>query len=103
VSLEYDPSFLKSVLRRATAEIQMGNLADAAVDLRHFLKYEPKLWKAIDLMRKIVEPTSMTDLMRFSFVGHCLRRGLSKIDFHPNRVNFSKAKFGQFLIRVTVS
>jgi hypothetical protein len=53
-SLEHDPLFLKSVLRRATAKIQMGNLADAAVDLRHFLRFEPNLSKAIEMMRKIV-------------------------------------------------
>lgn len=94
---------MKSVLRRATAEIGLEKFADAAVDLRYFLKFEPKLWKAIDMMRKIVEPTPMSDLMRFTFVGHRLRRALSKIDYHPNRVGPGELGFRKSLLNVTVS
>jgi hypothetical protein len=103
LSLSHDPSFLKSVLRRATAKIELEKFAEAAVDLRHFLKFEPKLSKAIEMMRKIVEPTPMTDLMRFSFIGHRLCRALSKIDYSPSRLGVSQFKFRQSLINVTAS
>jgi hypothetical protein len=103
LSLDHDPTFLKSVLRRATAQFEAGKFTDAAVDVRHFLKFEPKISKAIDLMRKIVEPGPMTDLMRFSFVGHHLRRVLSKFDSHPTGMYFSKKMLSHNLLRVSVS
>jgi hypothetical protein len=45
----------------------------------------------------------MSDLMGFAFVGHRLRRGLSKFDHHPSRLGVSQFKFRQLLLRVTVS
>lgn len=105
LSLTHNQLFFKSILRRAVAYFELGKLIDSVVDLRNFLKSEPINPKAIEVIRKIIEPISMSDSMRFAFVGHYLRRGLTKIEYHTSlsRLEASKLIFCPKLLRVTVS
>jgi hypothetical protein len=99
LSLSYDPTFRKSIFRRAIANFELRRVSSAIVDLRHFLKLDSKNTEAIGFMRRITGPKPMSNLMRFAFVGHFLRRALSKFNEDP----ICNADFRKLLLRITAS
>jgi hypothetical protein len=72
--LRHDPDFKKSILRKATANIELGNNPEAVKDLRKMLKLEP-INKTVRLsMAKVSQHTQMSTNLAESFTGHYLRR-----------------------------
>jgi hypothetical protein len=103
LSLSYDSSFRKSLLRRAIAQFELKCFDDAIVDLRVFFKLESKNPRAIEMMRKMTGSESTSEIIRSTFVGHCLRRALKRVDNRPGGYEANRYNFFVSLLRVTVS
>jgi hypothetical protein len=96
----YDPTFAKSILRRAVAKFELRYLDEAIADLRKFFKYDSKHPKALDLMRQMTGAETMPNFFRSVFAGHRLRRAIS-----CGHVNFDLSthkKFRLAMLRIMV-
>jgi len=100
-SLEHDPGFNKSLLRRGIAHVESNKHEEATDDLRSFLRMEPKNQQAVNYLRRVFSFAKSSDVLRKSFIGHYLRRAVIKsnpmlIHFYHNPV------FVKNLFRLTV-
>ena len=78
-SLQLDPTFKKSLLRRAFSNIELGNHEDALEDLRVIIKSEPNNQAVHAGMRRCIQtPASMDEHFRSSLVKHVFRRKLGE-------------------------
>jgi len=77
-SLEHDPGFKKSLLRRGIAHVESNKHEEATDDLRSFLRMEPKNQQAVNYLRRVFPFAKLSDALRKSFIGHYLRRELIK-------------------------
>jgi len=75
-ALEFDPTSIKCLFHRATANLKLDKIKEAAVDLRKVLSLDPPHSEANSLLREIVPPTKIEKPLRSVFVGHYLRRPL---------------------------
>jgi len=75
-ALEFDPTSIKCLFHRATANLKLDTIKEAAVDLRKVLSLDPHHSEANSLLREIVPPTKIEKPLRSVFVGHYLRRPL---------------------------
>jgi hypothetical protein len=73
-SLSYGPNFTKSILRRATANAELGNKPESVMDLRKVLQLEPTNSTVLSLMAKVSSSSKMSKSLAESFTGHYLRR-----------------------------
>jgi predicted Zn-dependent protease len=106
-SLQHDPTFKKSILRRALANVELKNFEDALPDLRSLFKDEPSNMTIVNLMRKIKMnlkgEEKMSPQMISAFVGHHVRRGLTRFNPISAFKHASQVIYGKYLMRTTVS
>lgn len=102
-SLELDPNFRKSILRRSIANVELGNKEEAMKDLRKILALEPSNFVVRSWMKRASEPVKMDGLLREAYVGHYFRRWLvdrDRMESEPiNCCNYVKTP----LLRQSVS
>jgi hypothetical protein len=79
--LKYDPKFKKSILRRATANLELGNNQEAVKDLRKILLLEPKNSYVRSQMIRVSKSAQMSSRFSEAFIGHYLRRELTSSRF----------------------
>jgi hypothetical protein len=72
-SLNHDPTFKKSILRRSTANFELGNHQETAIDCRRILCDEPKNSTALSLMKRIYPPAKMNFGFLDIYAAHALR------------------------------
>jgi tetratricopeptide (TPR) repeat protein len=100
-SLEHDPGFKKSLLRRGIANVELNKHEGATDDLRSFLRMEPKSKKAVSYLRQVFSFAKLSDGLRKSFIGHYLRRAV--VNWKPGFVKFCcDPAFAKYLFRLTV-
>jgi hypothetical protein len=103
LSILNDPLFVKSILRRAIAQFELGRHIESTVDLRSVLKSDPKHPKAIQLMRKIMGYELNSESMRSAYVRHHLRRSIIELIHASNSSIYDKFRFTRAMLRVTVN
>ncbi len=78
-SMKRDPKHKKSLLRRATALLELKKRQQAMCDLRTLLKLEPLNASAQSFMKHLSAKNKMHKKLRSIFVGHFLRRVVIKL------------------------
>jgi hypothetical protein len=79
LSLKHDPTFNKSILRRATANVGLGNRQEAIKDLRKMFQLEPNNAHIRLLMSQVSQSSQMSSRFSEAFIGHYLRRVTTKL------------------------
>jgi tetratricopeptide (TPR) repeat protein len=86
-SLELDPTFKKSLSRRATANVELGKAKEAMDDLRQIFQLESKNLAVKALMKRCSPTAKMNDDLRVWHAKHVWRRSLMK-EYNRTKMRF---------------
>lgn len=77
-ALELDSTFYKSILRRALANIELGNLKEAEKDARFLVRKEPRNMQVIRAIRRIQKPQRIGSKLQHALIRHSLKRTVAR-------------------------
>jgi len=98
-SLKLDPSFLKSILRRAVANAELNNRQGAIDDFRKILKAEPRNATVLSFMRRLSLRSKIHSSLYDAYIAQFLRRKVPGFNCLVSDGNYVREQFKCFLFR----